>query len=640
MNRILSTCTTRLALILCLSFSAIQAQTTAFTYQGRLTDGGNTANGLYDLQFKLFDAATAGNQVGATIARDDVSVTGGVFSTSLDFGATAFPGAARWLEISLRPGASTGAYTTLTPRQQVNSTPYAIRALSAETVTGPVPASQITGTLPPSALPAGGSYINNSTTQQASSNFNISGNGTAGGTLSGNVVNTATQYNLGGQRILIADSQRSNVFAGLSSGAANTTGSSNAFFGIEAGAANTIGNRNSFFGNFAGTSNMGGRFNAFFGDSAGRNNTGGEGNAFFGSAAGGSNTTGSGNAFFGEGAGGGNTTASLNSVFGFRAGQNNRTDDENSYFGAYAGLNSSGFGNSFFGSLAGANASLTSYNSFFGRNAGNKTSNASYNAFFGAEAGSANTNGRNNAFFGSYSGAVNTMGANNTFIGYSSAPQHATGDYNTFVGYAGGLTQTSGSNNTLLGANANVSQPNLSYATAIGAGATVYNSNNIALGRNVDTVTIYGGFRITPLQSSPAGSQRQLCVDSNASVIWCASSQRYKTNVQPLRNGLSVVNRLRPVTFDWKSNGAPDLGFIAEEVAEVEPLLAFRNANGQIEGVNYNQVSAVLVNAVREQQSQIEQQQKQIKQQQAELAQLKQLVCATQPQAAVCQPKP
>ena len=89
MNRILSTYFTRLALILCLSVSAIQAQTTAFTYQGRLTDGGNAASGLYDLQFKLFDAVTGGNQIATTVTRDDVTVTGGVFSTGLDFGAMA-----------------------------------------------------------------------------------------------------------------------------------------------------------------------------------------------------------------------------------------------------------------------------------------------------------------------------------------------------------------------------------------------------------------------------------------------------------------------------------------------------------------------------------------------------------------------
>src|SRR5215471_3287627 len=77
------------------------AQTTAFTYQGRLTDGGSAANGIFDMQFKLFDDSSAGTQVGPTITNSSVSVAGGVFTVSLDF-ANAFPGANRFLEISVR----------------------------------------------------------------------------------------------------------------------------------------------------------------------------------------------------------------------------------------------------------------------------------------------------------------------------------------------------------------------------------------------------------------------------------------------------------------------------------------------------------------------------------------------------------
>ena len=54
------------------------------------------------------------------------------------------------------------------------------------------------------------------------------------------------------------------------------------------------------------------------------------------------------------------------------------------------------------------------------------------------------------------------------------------------------------------------------------------------------------------------------------------------------------------------------LGLIAEEVAEIEPLLVTHNGNGKIEGVKYDQIGMVLINAVKEQQAQIQQQQKQI----------------------------
>jgi endosialidase-like protein len=125
-----------IALIWSSSLSSLQAQTTSFTYQGRLIDGGVPANGVYDLQFKLFDAPSAGMQQGGTVLRDDVSVTGGTFSVILDFGAPVFSGANRWLEVSVRPGASTDAYTTLSPLQPITSTPYAIKSLSAATADG------------------------------------------------------------------------------------------------------------------------------------------------------------------------------------------------------------------------------------------------------------------------------------------------------------------------------------------------------------------------------------------------------------------------------------------------------------------------------------------------------------------------
>jgi len=99
---------------------------TAFTYQGRLTDGDDLANGTYDFEFKLYNAASGGSQVGSTITKGDVTVTDGLFTVELDFGSGAFTGDARWLEIGVRPGSSTGAYTTLTPRQPLTPAPYAL----------------------------------------------------------------------------------------------------------------------------------------------------------------------------------------------------------------------------------------------------------------------------------------------------------------------------------------------------------------------------------------------------------------------------------------------------------------------------------------------------------------------------------
>lgn len=97
---------------------------TAFTYQGRLTDGGSAANGVYDFRFLLYDAAN-GSQVGSTVARNDIAVADGLFSVPLDFG-NVFTGEARYLEVQVRPGSSSGAYTVLTPRQALTPAPQAL----------------------------------------------------------------------------------------------------------------------------------------------------------------------------------------------------------------------------------------------------------------------------------------------------------------------------------------------------------------------------------------------------------------------------------------------------------------------------------------------------------------------------------
>src|SRR5439155_26748703 len=103
-------------------------------------------------------------------------------------------------------------------------------------------------------------YIQNTASPQTASNFNISGNGTAGGTLSGNVVNATTQFNLNGSRIL-SNPGVENLFAGVAAGAANT-GLRNAFFGNQAGASNTSGLQNTFVGSHAVAINTNGNNNS------------------------------------------------------------------------------------------------------------------------------------------------------------------------------------------------------------------------------------------------------------------------------------------------------------------------------------------------------------------------------------------
>jgi hypothetical protein len=112
---------------------SLPAQTTAFTYQGRLLDGGQPANGDYELRFALVDAATNGNYLVAPLTNAPALVSNGLFTVMLDFGASVFDGSARWLEIGLRTNGSSGAFTALAPRQLLTPTPYSLYASNAAT---------------------------------------------------------------------------------------------------------------------------------------------------------------------------------------------------------------------------------------------------------------------------------------------------------------------------------------------------------------------------------------------------------------------------------------------------------------------------------------------------------------------------
>jgi len=89
------------------------------------------------LRFALFNAATAGQQVGETRTFPGVGVTNGVFTVLLDFGAGAFDGNARWLEIAVRHAGTGQAFTTLEPRQTITPAPYALYAMTPAGPQGP-----------------------------------------------------------------------------------------------------------------------------------------------------------------------------------------------------------------------------------------------------------------------------------------------------------------------------------------------------------------------------------------------------------------------------------------------------------------------------------------------------------------------
>jgi hypothetical protein len=132
-------------LLLCIPLLAptlLCAQGTAFTYQGRLNDGANLANGVYDLRFSTYGTNTTGSPTSFLITNLGVQLVSGLFTVTLDFSNGPFTGSAQWLQMDVRTNGAS-SFTALAPRQQVTATPYAIMAGSASNMVGVLPGSQL-----------------------------------------------------------------------------------------------------------------------------------------------------------------------------------------------------------------------------------------------------------------------------------------------------------------------------------------------------------------------------------------------------------------------------------------------------------------------------------------------------------------
>lgn len=186
------------ALMLICHSSLLFGQSTAFTYQGRLNDGSNPANGSYDLSFAVFDKSTNGNQQGPILTNGATSVSNGLFNVVLDFG-NQFSGPDRWLEIAVRTNGN-GNFITLSPRQPVTAIPYAITA--ANVLAGGIPSGIYTNAVifsnPGNQFAGNGRELTNLNAANVFGTFTGNGSGltnlpsTTATNLAGNALNQAT----------------------------------------------------------------------------------------------------------------------------------------------------------------------------------------------------------------------------------------------------------------------------------------------------------------------------------------------------------------------------------------------------------------------------------------------------------------
>ena len=464
----------------------------------------------------------------------------------------------------------------------------------------------------------------------------------------------------------------SNSFVGNQAGQRDTTGAGNSFFGSISGGFNTTGARNSFFGVASGGSNSTGLSNSAFGTFAGSNNTTGNNNSFFGSDSGGSNTAESNNTFLGSLSNGAAGITNATAV-GFKASV---TQSNSIVLGSINGVNNAtantriGIGTTaparhlhIFGASdqeiaiqsSDAGGRMWTLQSSRGTASGNfqivdRTSNLSRLAIdLNGNVGISDSTPAAKLDIAVNSGQIlaGDAGCNAGFTGIGFAATLAGCSNFSLLGNGtdtiinrptGGVMAFRENNSTQM----SIASGGIVSLSTLGSGGTGTLCRNAsgqistcsaiqgesgdtfvkATGGSVHLRTIGGDLTLSPAGTVsvggllsiglvPGGGSLNLCL-SGTTVSLCSSSIRYKTNLNAFHSGLDLVKRLRPVTFNWKSDNMPDVGFVAEDVAKVEPLLVTHNNKGEVEGVKYDRVGVVLVNAVNEQQSQIEDQQKQI----------------------------
>ena len=527
---------TKLKLItLCQLLSALClpafAQGTAFTYQGRLNNGNNPANGSYDLTFMLFSVSSGGSALAGPLTNSATTVSNGLFTTIVDFGPGVFTGTSNWLEIAVRTN-GTGGFTTLAPRQQLTPAPYAIFAGSASNLAGVLPAGQLSGTIPNGNLPANPNFSGTviaSSFQNASGSF-IAGTGNTNGSSSAavggglnNYIQNGSQFSAigGGNNNLIMNLAYDSTIGGgvnnrVSVQAHDATiggGNNNLILGPTAGAVigGGLNNTNlSYYGTIAGGS--GNFVNALAGNSIG----GGVGNTAYGVGAtvpGGYSNVASGNYAFAAGyqAQATNDGAfvwadSQNGAFGstttnqfsvranggvvfvtsgtgmtvdgnpvltgggsFVAGAGNTNGS--SYVAIGGGLNNYVQSGSQFSAIGGGNNNLImnlAYDSTIGGGVNNRVSVQARDATIGG--------GNDNLILGPTAGAVIGGGLNNTNLSYYGTIAGGSGNFvNALAGNSigGGVGNTAyGVGATVPGGYSNVASGNYTFAAGYQAQAT------------------------------------------------------------------------------------------------------------------------------------------------------------------------
>ena len=375
------------------------------------------------------------------------------------------------------------------------------------------------------------------------------------------------------------------TISGLTVGKGGGAVATNTAVGVTALAANTTGAQNTTLGYQAGYSNTSGYGSTFLGYQSGYSNTTGAGSdsnhVAVGRTALYSNTTGQFNTAIGYSTLYSNTTASNNTAVGYQAGYSNSTGSDNTFLGKGAG----------YGSANGYNG-----NTAIGFGAGGTLgAGGNYNTFLGVGSGGAVTTGASNTIIGAYSG--NQGGLDIRTSSNNIVLSDGAGNPRAFYasGYSSGWTFSQKSTPYVLNASecVQIDATHTTYGLLIAAAT----SSTMQRYYNTSTSTIVGSVTIS----------------SSATAYNTSSDYRLKENIAPMVGALATISALKPVTYNWKTDGSDGQGFIAHELAEVVPdcVTGTKDAvdadgNPQYQGIDTSFLVATLVAAIQELKAEID----------------------------------
>jgi len=355
---------------------------------------------------------------------------------------------------------------------------------------------------------------------------------------------------------------------------------------------------NTFLGGLSGNFSLTGYGNIGSGYATLHSNTSGVDNAAFGAYSLMSNADGNLNTGIGYAALGQNTSGSYNTALGSTALNGNMTGDNNTASG-YSALryNTTGYNNT-----------------ATGMNALENNNDGYYNTATGMNTLVNNSSGYRNTASGYQALTANTIGSTNTAIGWESLFNNTSGSYNVALGGYALAANSTGSHNIAIGAVAGDLLNTGSFNIDIGNEGNSYESSTIRIGNAQQTATFIAGISGTTVSGTT------VVVDSNGQLGVATSSRKFKDHIKSMGDASKVLDKLRPVTFYYKSDHDPrgrhlQYGLVAEEVAKVAPSLVAHNKDGSVETVYYRFLAPMLVDEYQKQQHTIKEQAAELDQQ-------------------------